>query len=55
MGFESPPGRYFQNWADHSPRAETSTSLEGDVKDNTVIFLFSFALNFSLVYELFEQ
>lgn len=34
MGFESPPGRPFQSWPDHSPRAETSTSMEGEVKDS---------------------
>eukprot|EP00250_Pteridium_aquilinum_P016300 c23035_g1_i1 orf=445-1818(+) len=34
MGFESPPGRHFQTWADHSPRAETSTSMEGDGKED---------------------
>ncbi|MCO5602285.1 hypothetical protein L7F22_056414 [Adiantum nelumboides] len=33
MGFESPPGRPFQSWPDHSPRAETSTSME-EGKDN---------------------
>eukprot|EP00250_Pteridium_aquilinum_P012244 c20595_g3_i1 orf=471-1133(+) len=34
MGFESTPGRPFQNWPDHSPRAETSTSMEGEAKEN---------------------
>lgn len=34
MGFEPPPGRPFQNWADRSPRGETSTSMEGEAKEN---------------------
>ncbi|KAH7283474.1 hypothetical protein KP509_34G009100 [Ceratopteris richardii] len=34
MGFESPPGRPFQSWTDRSPRAETSTSMDGEGKDN---------------------
>lgn len=43
MGFESPPGRHFQTWADRSPRAETSTSMDGDGKeDNRVIFSYMF-------------
>ena len=63
MGFESPPGRHFQNWADHSPRAETSTSLEGDAKDSNrvsvtyLIFLFMY-LNrtlYVLILSVFQQ
>lgn len=34
MGFESSSGRHFQTWADHSPRAETSNSMEGDGKED---------------------
>lgn len=32
MGFEPPPSR-FQTWAENSPRADTSTDMDGDAKD----------------------
>lgn len=35
MGFESPPSRHFQTWADKNSRGETSTSMEGEAKDDS--------------------
>ena len=38
MGFESTSGLQSQRWADHSPRADTSTSIEEeDGKDDNMV------------------
>eukprot|EP00249_Psilotum_nudum_P015757 c25505_g1_i1 orf=625-2058(-) len=34
MGFESPSSHHFQSWTENSSRPETSTSMEGDAKDD---------------------
>ena len=36
MNFEAPSATHFQDWAETSPRTETSGSLEGEGKDERV-------------------